>query len=177
MKGKKSSKKGVALSINTLVMMILAIVMLGAGLVFFFNMVQTGKSLKGKIDDTIKNRLRSELLKERLGVVPSNVDLEREENGMIGVGVVNKLGEKANFKIKISKKSGSANEWVLYDTSAFPLENNKRVFKSVQVSVPKTASSGQHIFKINIQSKPTDAGGPSQYNNYGSPLRFYVNVE
>lgn len=167
---RKLHKKGFELSINFVVTIILAIAILGLGIILLRTFVGGTLDIQERLDTETDAQLES-LLDSGLPVaLPLNrISVKRGESHIFGLGVRN-TGPTADFRvlIGISVAIDEANEniisevdtgqWLRYDRASFPLDKNDKQKFSIRVEPPKDATAGTYVFKVDVTSAGQDYG-------------------
>jgi hypothetical protein len=165
----RSSNKGaIQLSLNFLVTIIIALVLLAAGIVLLRQFVDASVSVQVDVDQRTQDRLAALLDQGQQVAVPfSTKELKRGDEHTFVVGVLNILDEQQSaFKILIDSstavdKEGNnvpveLDEWVSYITDSFSIGKGKHHNARVLLTVPNSAPSGTYIFNVEVIN--TDSG-------------------
>lgn len=98
------SKKGLELSINFVVMLIIALAVFGFGISFAFRFLSLGEDIKGEISDQSQKQIRDLLISrgERVTVPYQTLTVESGKTGLAAVGVFNILDGDQRFKLRVS---------------------------------------------------------------------------
>ncbi|MCF7799274.1 hypothetical protein K9M74_05210 [Candidatus Woesearchaeota archaeon] len=196
------SKKGIELSINMLVVIILGIIILVAGLTMFYKAYDNVGGLNDQVDAQTQARLNALLDDGAPIVVLMNTKTgERGDGTIFSVAVNNNLPSTKHFKINVSyatttadysdECSGNnpflaencyceddfdfcADNWILGGKREFTLENNERKSFPVQITLPKkNIKRGQYIFNLDVYYKElTD----SDYVPFSTRQKLYVTI-
>jgi hypothetical protein len=185
----QTNKRGsIALSIETIVIVIISLVILTSGIVLLKSFISGAEQTQTLLDQKTEAELERLLVDEGKQVaLPRNVvSLERGMSHIFGVGILNTDSEKTKDKFKIelslnravdvSNQPLEANpsiteNWFLYDNSAFSLslwENRK---ESLSVTIPKDAPSGEYIFDVKILC------GENVNEKYGNTQKVVISVK
>jgi len=159
--------KGFELSANILVVIILGIVLFGAGLFIFGKIVTTGQHVQNDVDARTQEQLERAMDDGSLVVVPINrVTVARGESARFAFGFYNSYSTQESFTISVTVPSGwnTANFVSNYND----IKANEKVSGLISIQVPKTASTGQNPITIEVKH------GSS---TYGSKQRVYVVVK
>ena len=160
-----SRKKGaLQLSINAIVIIVLAMTLLGLGLTFirgmFSNIVELSESTFEKISEELNGRLATS--DEPLLFSKTTLSIERGSKSLEGVGVRNDADSSIDYGIKIitancpQKKTDTAiecpdvEEWFDYfkgdeQYSLSPADNQ---VNKVVIDVPSGTTTGRYLLKI-----------------------------
>lgn len=180
-----NTKAAISLSINVLVIIIISLVILGAGIAFLYNLFHWGTSFKAELDEQTKQQLEQLLVDQgkRVALPLYSVDLYPGEDHVFGLGILNIGGEgltdRFTLEIKAVKVIGEETitdpgyltymeSWLLYNQEEMVIKENEHRSEPIHVSVPKDARKGQHIFNARVLNNG------QQYDNL---QKFYVNVK
>ncbi len=163
---KMGSRKGaIELSINMLVVIIISLVVLAGGITLLYKFLAGAEGFKADLDSQTEEQIERMLLQEgKIVALPTNkAILPRGEQKTFGLGVMN-IGKLETFTVFISPSSpgyfpqvGSpqdnppTNSWVLFDSSAFPLEQQEQHNVAILISVPKDAENGIYLFDVSVR--------------------------
>ena len=175
------SKKAMTLSINSLVGMIMALVILSMGIVLMRNFFRGAAELKGKIDTQTESKIAGLLAEGEPIAIPVNrKTIEPTKQSTFGLGILNIMQDspEATFVLTITIKGFdrtnveipglNAAEWLLYEDEPFTLTANEQKIIPILVAVPANARPGTYIFTITIGI----AGAAEPYGIQ----KFYVEV-
>lgn len=175
-------KGAIGLSINTLVVVIISLVILGAGITLLYKFIGGARDIKEGLDQRTDQELEYLLVDQGKQVaLPLHTTTLRGGDGHIfGVGILNIGGEGDNFQIQVNppkfiNKEGetienyeAATTWLLYHDELIIINEGEHHKESISVDLPNDAPKGQYIFNVKIFA------GEDQY---GNTQKFYVNVE
>ena len=176
-------KKAIALSINFIVILIIAIVIFSFG-IFFVNKVFNITTEKHKeITEMTKTHIEGMLDSgEKVAIPVTTLKLRRGDSGVFGMGVLNidtvNVGTIANeFYIKIepgdvfkedgspiTPPSGLFPEIAIRSGNPYIIETNKKEVYSVVVKVPSNAIAGTYILNVYVchDNEPINTVGDSE---------------
>ena len=173
-------KKGIELSMNFVVMLIIAIVIFGFGIRFIYTLSSNANDIKDisskELDARVADLLCSTSQKICIGT--DKKIIQKGKFDIFGIRILN-VGDAQDFDILIQRPSPSgftkqkqaiSNDGLL----AVPNERSERFLRNeernfgVGVEVPSSALSGTYIFDVRVQK----ANG----EQYGSTQRLYVEV-
>src|SRR3989338_10020407 len=163
----KLNKKGIELSVNFLVSIIIILVIFSGSVLIIRNFFINANEIQNQLDTQTQNRIRELLNNDDIVVVfDSRRTIQQGEGEIFGVGVWN-LGSQNDwdsFNVKIRCDIGynrdedeilcedttSKNYFdVLYD-DAWSIQNNEKTIGSVRIGVKKGTPSGTYIFNVKI---------------------------
>lgn len=173
------NKKAFELSINFLVVVIIAIVMLALGMKLITDFFGKATEIHAIIDEGTKAEINEMLSRGEQVAVPFNLkQIRRGEDDTFGIGVLNTAKTPLDFQPTISFDEAFAEDdsqitdvneadWLLYDSESFSLGPSEDKQIPVLVKVPETADSGTYIFNVRVLQNG---------NTYGSTNKIRVVV-
>lgn len=170
------NKKGMELSINMLVVIIISLVVLGGGVGLLFKFMGQADELQKDLDSRTKEELRRLLIDQGKQVAISlrTTTVQRGDNFIFGIGILNTggVGEQFNMEVELSKATDEqqqdittiidASGWYLYNNRPFLIRENEHFSGSLLVSPPKDATPGQYIFKARVYQEDGQQYGNTQ---------------
>ncbi|MBI3051098.1 hypothetical protein HYY74_01435 [Candidatus Woesearchaeota archaeon] len=162
-------KKGIELSINFVVIIVLSVVMLGFGLTLLYKSVgsawQSVESIGGCDDSAVNDLLGS----QRIAICPSTIEKAHRSKAYTAyVGVKNTGTAAMDFKVALRAESGvdpqgqkipdsyMANNRVIFtfekDDNNFPLQPNERKIMPVIAKIPSNTKPGTYYIGMNVCS-------------------------
>ena len=186
---KIKSKKGFQLSINFIVILIIAIVVFGFGIIFVTRLFEGITKVKVQLDEETEKELDELFDKDETLSIPRNsktINVGKSE--VFGLGILNILGDNKEFTIDISctstiKKAGETmseqernqycerpedKNWVFEDHFEEFIKNNERKKIPIFFQVPTGTPPGTYIFTITVSYDTTI---------YDTPEKIYIKVE
>ncbi len=188
------NKKGIELSINFVVMLILAIAMLGGSLYivskFFEKTIITTKNL----DKQTESELERMIAQGEKTIIPFNVvNVRKGDSKTFGLGILNVLGDTMNFTVNITGKNISGCDAtdstgdsvfnpnnidenkinVIYQTSPYTVKNNEHVKAILVFWVGKKVKTCQHVYDVKVEYVPSPGASAEIYNRVE---KIYINV-
>lgn len=181
----RKNKKGIELSINFLVVIILSIVMLGMGVMLIRNFYDSSMQTVKTISEKEEIQINSMLNRGEKVAMPINIKtIPRGELNVFGLGIFNVLERGEDFELEIVNQVGvdSNNEEieefedtgkdkhvkVIMETEEFYLEPNEHRIVNMFIQVGKRAEKGTYTFTARVRYR-----GNQQY---GLPVKFTVIV-
>ena len=171
-------KKGFQLSISVIVTIIIAIVLLGMGILFLNKFIGDIDEIKTELDAETDKQL-SVLLEsgQKLAVPFNSFDLRRGDSKVFGVGILN-IHDEQNYRLEVvfsnafdkddnQLPGADVNVWVRYDQSEVSILSKDQFKTAILFTVPKDAPSGTYIFNVEVY------GGTELY---GTLQKIYVEV-
>lgn len=175
-------KRGIELSINFLVTIIIALVIFAFGIKFIYDIASQATELEGLTTDDLDERI-GQLLCESTDRVCIGIDRRTIETGkfdIFGLKIIN-VQESRNFHVEAIVAGRSVNngpispldgdELLLKYRKDLFIERNQEESMGIGVEVPRGAESGTYI--INVQVQHETANG---FEDYSSLRKVYVEV-
>ncbi|MBT5022741.1 hypothetical protein HOK51_05755 [Candidatus Woesearchaeota archaeon] len=191
------NKKAIQLSINFIVMLILAVAMFSGGLIFLNKFFSKTTEMKGNLDAQTEKQIEKLLDSGSPVVLPIHTkEVYRGKTAVFGIGVLaDKTAEytmKPDFKTAFDSEKKticgtgmddcSLNSWLTLGSGKMTtpgiigetqsLKKNEKGKFLILVSVPSTAKRGTYIFKVDVDK--TVEGAVS--TPYDAPLEMIVKV-
>jgi hypothetical protein len=176
------NKRGIELSINFLVSLILAIAVFAGGLVFAGKFFSKAEQMRTSLDSQTEKQIEKLLDSGSPVVIPVNSkEIFRNKFGTFGVGVLAQstgvysmtVGFKNAYKPDKSMIAASADSWLQVPVTELKLTKNQKGKLLIGVTVPKGADKGTYIFDVKVTFAADSGSTPTQYDN---PLQFIVKV-
>jgi len=163
------NKKAIELSVNFLVMLIIALAVFGMGLMLFKQFFSQAENIKQNLDEQTKAELTQKMMSssEQLIVYPTQMTIPRGSSDVFGVGILN-IGTGTDFNISTTYSgcynnqgdsiTCAATSLALYsgDKSVTVGLNKREIFNS-----PVRVSSGAASAKYAITVEVIDPDGGS----------------
>lgn len=177
-------KKGIELSINFLVTIVIALTIFGFGVKFIYNLASEATELESLTTSELDKRI-GDLLCESTDKICIGKDkkiIRKGDFDIFGIKLIN-IRDVTNFKITIKRPNPSgytpSNNPIFGDELKWnPESRTERLEREEErelglgISIPKTAISGTYIFDVNVSY---DAG-LGNFESYGGLHKLYVEV-
>lgn len=191
-----NKKAAIGLAINTIVIVVISIVILGAGIALMRNMVGGAEDIKAQLDRQTEAELENLLIDQgkKVALPLHTATIEAGESHVFGLGILNIVEEAyvEEFTINVEFSSYLNNEgdpssvtidpleWVLYDTGPIAVSLSEHHSEVILVDLPENAPKGTYIYNVKVYALwPTVDGGPADdYSEvqYDNTKKFYVTV-
>ncbi len=153
-----SNRKGIELSLNFIVMLIITLIVFGATLTIAFKVMNKTNNLKASMDSQTQASLESMMTSgnDEVAIAFNKKDASPGEPVTFGIGVLNTLGSTKTFTVTLSpstaiKKDGSedtsfktkaaSNGWIFLQSDTIGvIKNNAYMIKSIVIIPPKSGS-------------------------------------
>jgi len=186
------SKKGaIGLSVELLVIIILSLVILGAGIAFLYQLLGGASELKAELDTRTQQELERLLVDQgkQVALPRHTATILPGESHVFGLGILNTgdVGETFTLTVLLSKALDEndavlyddpdvlneavrtvAESWLLYNQEELRLAENEHRTEGILVDIPNDAPKGTYIYDVEVS-----AGG----RPYGNKLKFTVAVK
>lgn len=177
-------KGAIDLSVNTLVVVIIGLVILGAGITFLYQLIAQSTELKAKLDQQTEEQLKQLLIDQgrKVAISVNTATVLRGESRIFGVGILN-VGEEDFFTIDVSLSKFvneenqeattddleiQTKEWLFYSQEQFSLGAEGNHNEAIMVNIPKNVLTGQYLFNVRV----FDSEG-----QYGNTQKFVITVK
>lgn len=180
-----SDKRGIELSINFIVMLVLAIAVFAGGLVFAAKFFGHAEKVRGNLDSQTERQIEKLLDSGAPVVMPiSTKEVFRNEFETFGLGILARFSGK--YKVSVGfdqafRKDKSqitsiyAQDWIQLPSSEMTLTKNEKGKFLIGVQVPKDAEKGTYIFRVKVSYE--DPENPANnIDEYDNPLQMIVKV-
>ncbi len=195
-----NKKAGIQLSVNFLVLLVLAIMAFGLGVTIIYNLTGEMDTMATQMDEQTQRQLEQALAGGGTQVaLPFNSkELRRGENSQLAFGIKNTESDVEEFHITIDcisaykhqREGGDAFEHddhcgteteddkvaVLLsgqmegDGWTREIEHRDRMMENMLIVVGSETKSGRYTFSLEVEK------GIGTAESYGTPRRFYINV-
>lgn len=180
-----SNRRGIELSINFIVMLVLAIAVFAGGLVFASKFFRHAEKVRGNLDSQTERQIEKLLDSGAPVVMPiSTKEVFRNEFETFGLGILARFSGKYKVSIEFDqafRKDKSqitniyAQDWIQLPSSEVKLKKNEKGKFLIGVQVPKNAEKGTYIFRISVAYE--DPENPvNNIAEYDNPLQMIVKV-
>ena len=167
MKFIKNKKAAITLSVNMLVVIILAIVIFSSGVYFLYNIMGKAFQLKGTIEEDLDKRVEIISCDKPVCFVSNYKKIYRGEFEIIGLRIYNNQEGNVSFTVSISpavprgydKEGGVLTDTLYYvigteipNEREITIDSHKEKGIGIGIEVPKDAKSGIYVFDINVEA-------------------------
>jgi len=164
------NKKAMELSINFIVMLIIAMALFSFGIWFAYKFFGGAEKMRTELDEQTQTQIENLLMQsnERVIIPFNSKTLDKSNSAIFGVGILNMLESPTQFTIEITKDSNYCGDEIniVPETQiSFSLAPNQNIVKSFAVAT--TSKTRNCIYSLTIQVKVGS-------NNYGSPQKVYI---
>ncbi len=183
-----NNKRGIELSINFIVMLILAIAVFAGGLVFASKFFSHAQTVRGNLDAQTEKQIEKLLDSGSPVVLPiSSKDINKAKFATFGVGVLAEYNGEYILDVQYSgdafKKdktriTADAGSWLEVPVTNQELKKNDKGKFMIGVTVPKDAERGTYLFnvKVDYMGNPSAIPPIQPIQPYDNPLQMIVRV-
>ncbi len=176
-----NKRASLEISIQAIVIVVLAMTLLGLGLGFIRGMFKNIQGTTEDVTDTVKQRILDDLITgdKKVSFPKTEVVIDKGGSQILTVGVRNKKNEPLDYKIKFIPISGpdgapfsiDTPTWFQYATTqTYTLSPADSDVRNIRLSVPTTVPSGSYFLTFEI----TDDLLPPGENVYAQKDFFIV---
>ncbi len=174
------------LSINTLVVLILGILVVGGGIAFITSIISETEPLLLDIQEAQKEQLDEKLQRGERVVITDNVKQGNFGDYTFGLGLQNSLPQEREFQVAIIPKTIVESDGAVlyhntdidmpeafYNDEAITLSPGERTTSKVfNINIEKGLPRGTYSYEILIKYKDDDALVP-----YSDPLQIMITIK
>jgi len=176
------NKKGFELSVNFIVMLILAIAMLALSFSFLGNFFKGAVNYKDSLGSQIDSQIESLLNGGDRVVIPFDFkQVHRKEAAIFRIGIMSVLAcdsGNAEFKVEITQSypegSTELEDDVQYVKDPFTLKNNEQKKMPILITVPSETATGDYVFNVVVKYK--DCAGTGDFIPYAPLQKIRIKV-
>ncbi len=183
-------KKGIELSINFFVIIVLSVVIFGIGIKLLYDMCSKVGcfSEPDLIDSSCSDKNMDMLLADsRVAVCPSDMTIPKARTGTFKIGILNPEAEtkfRVNLKVSAGTEKNGADiislpAFIFTQMSAYDIKTNKDKKALVKISVPSNAPSGTYSVDVKVCSGSSNAPDEAECDLTDPPFglnRIYIHV-
>jgi len=182
-----NNKGALGLAINTIVVIIIALVILGLGTNLMMGWISGAQDLKNELDSKTQAELERMLVDQgkKVALPLHTATIERGNSHVFGLGVLNidveEYGNEFTFEVSLSKdryldeegefqvySNTAIQSWLLFNPGPVKIDENQHHSVSILVNIPTESFKGKYIFNVKVKD-----GNGQQYDN---TKKFYVTV-
>ncbi len=175
------NKKGIELSINFIVILILSIVIFGFGIVFLRNMFIEIGTIKQVTDEDFKANIENLLCdsSERICIGTNRREIRRNKVGFFTLGIRNTYPENKNFYINVEQDEdfGDADlSTLIHNQGKISLNPNEHEQVGIAVGVQGSAGKGTYVLNVYVCIDEDSSCEEDSDKRYGTTKKIYVVV-
>lgn len=174
-------RKGIELSVNFIVMLVLAIAVFGGSLAFATKFFTKAESMRANLDAETERQIEKLLDSGSPVVLPiSTKEIFRKKYDTFGLGILAKYptdGTVGKYIVEYSsngrinkdktKDTGDYSDWLQVSPASLDLKKNEKGRVLILVTVPADAVGGTYIFQFTVKYMG---------NNYDNPVQLMIKV-
>jgi hypothetical protein len=179
-------KKGVEVSINFIVMFILAMIVFASGLAIMRQIVGDADEAKKRIEEQQREEMERYLCdgSDKVKLIYASMDMKKGENEFAGLCVRNDFDIDKKFYIKAWCDAAYSNTkelicsrdyancgavcdtWIVYDQTPYTIYPNEiKKIQDISIIVPQSdVAKGRYIFNILVCEDPSCSPPETQYS-------------
>src|SRR3989338_4247202 len=151
------NKRGIELSVNFLVMLILSLIVFMFGLYLVYQFFGTAVDLQTQLDEQTEKELQAMLISgERVALPKTQVNLQRGKSYTFGLGILNTLGAEKEFSVNIIEgqayqgASSITNGLDTIPAKTYSIKNTEQRLLAIPVRVNQDAQIGTHTLDVRV---------------------------
>ncbi|MCK5107706.1 MAG: hypothetical protein KAQ83_03185 [Nanoarchaeota archaeon] len=179
------NKKGIQLSVNFIVMLIIALVVFAFGINFMYDLITKAEEIRQDVDDNTQREIEASLTGGDIVSIPINhKETKIGESVIFGLGIFNVEKTQA-FTIEMSFESAynsktkapisvNGEDWIISSYGPYELAKNEQKIIGLPIRVPRNIESGKTpsgVYSFNIEVKNAEG------LRYGNLQKVRITVE
>lgn len=197
-------KKGIELSINVLIVVILSIAILVMGIVFFNKFLTGAEKIRKGYDQRTAEELENLLVQgEKVAIPFPKQDARKGDTVIFGLGIYNSMKDEPSYEFRVNVQCSTAfkektehseyctsyfsgGDNIVYNQNDLTIKNNERHKMPIAITFPKNVEEGTYIFNVCVcygaaagtcQGSDTCKKDPDFPTNLHDPVhKMYVTV-
>ena len=157
----KGRKASLELSIQAIVIVVLAMTLLGLGLGFIRNMFKDIGGLSGDVSQQVREKILDDLITndKKIAFPKTEIVIDKGGSEVLTVGIRNKQDQTLNYKMGFTSISGpdgnfaignELNSWFQYGTVKYELSAANSDVRNIRLSVPSSAKAGSYFLTFDV---------------------------
>ena len=158
-----NKRASLEISIQAIVIVVLAMTLLGLGLGFIRGMFKNVGGLTEQVTEDVRNKIGKQLIEsdEKVAFPRSQVSIKRGEAVILDVGIRNKGNDNINYRMQIHEVTGPAGvtgsalsdtlHWFQYSTVQHTLSAADFDIRQIKITVPQEAIQGSYFFTFDVR--------------------------
>lgn len=149
-------KAAIELSMNFIIVIILSIVILGAGIALTRTIFSGATQIQESLDEKTQAAIEDSLRDSPVSIPFAEKSAERNQGRLFGLGVKNILGDPKTFRFNVTLSRTqpatiTTKLNLLFNSDQFELEDNGQKISEIKVIVPKDAETGMYIYTVKVE--------------------------
>ena len=155
-----NKKASLEISIQAIVIVVLAMTLLGLGLGFIRGMFKNVGGLTEQVTEDVRNKIGRQLIEsdEKVAFPRSQVTIRRGEAVILDVGIRNKGNADIDYKMEVKGVDGPAGvslpdtvkNWFQYSTVPHTLSAADFDVRQIKITVPADATQGSYFYTFDV---------------------------
>ena len=165
-----NKKASLEMSIQAIVIVVLAMTLLGLGLGFIKGMFRNITSTTEDVSEQVRQKVLDDLIQgdKKISFPKSEIIVNKGESTVLTVGIRNKNNDDLKYKIRFAPISGPAGaldatgagtRWFQYDESQYTLKSAESEVRNIRIDIPTTVTSGSYFFSFDVLLPEPSGGG------------------
>lgn len=165
------NKKGsLEISIQAIVIVVLAMTLLGLGLGFIKGMFKNITSTTEDVSEQVRQRVLDDLIQtdKKISFPKTEVVVDKGGSTVLTVGIRNKGDANLLYKIgftPVGTFSITSPNWFQYDDSEYTLKPADSEIRNIRLTIPSGVAAGSYFLTFDVLVPPyTGTGSPKYYD-------------
>ena len=167
-----NKKASLEMSIQAIVIVVLAMTLLGLGLGFIKGMFRNITSTTEDVSEQVRQKVLDDLIQgdKKISFPKSEIIVNKGESTVLTVGIRNKNNDNLKYKIRFTPisgpgavaldQTGAGTRWFQYDDSEYTLKSAESEVRNIRIDIPTTVGTGSYFFSFDvILPEPASGGG------------------
>jgi hypothetical protein len=161
------NKKAIQLSVNFIVILIIALVVFAFGVNFMYDLITKADEIREDVDESTQREIEAALTSGDIVSIPINHKDTKPGNSVnFGLGIFN-IEKTQSFTIEMSFESAyssrtkapisvNGDEWIIQEYGPYELPKNEQKIVGLPIRVPRNIESGktpEGVYSFNIEVK------------------------
>jgi len=180
---KKISKKGMELSINFIVILILSIVVFGFGIRILSGIFEGATNMGSMTQEEINRHLIDIMCdsSERICVAPTRIEARPHDSGYFTIGILNTYDDETIFYIGVEQSTNdeiptiNGDYWLLGEDYV-KINPNEQKKVGLGVLIPGGTDKGTYVLNVYICKDESVSCEEDSTKRYGTTQKLYVVV-
>lgn len=197
---KRIGKKAMELSVNFIVILIIALLIFSGGIFFTNKFMDATINMKDRIDENTEKEIQRLIVQGEKTAIPfSKIELKRGQRHIFGLGIMNIFREYKQFYVEMSFNNaynpdnsqmndfdvGYINQnWIFTDQGLIELDPNEDTIVPIDVraytdmAYEEHTRDGLYVFDVCVCDGPCNGCPPIPASKlYGSIKKLYIEID
>lgn len=164
------NKKGIQLSVNFIVLLIIALVVFAFGINFMYDLINKAEEIRQDVDESTQREIEAALTGGDIVSIPINhKESKTGQSVVFGLGIFN-IEKTQPFTIEMNFESAyhsrtkapisvNGDEWIISSHGPYNLTKNEQKIIGLPIRIPRDIESGKTpagVYSFNIEVKNAD---------------------